>query len=139
MSFAPSASTGDAVFGERRHGGDASNRICSALGAVLTRDPQQSGFAPGKGGFGGGDSGAAGVCLRSFELRVGPGYVAFDQGCGGNQYVPLAVRKEGDTVFVASVIDNLTKGAAGGGVQWMNRLFAYDDDCGLLLPGLGWS
>ena len=57
----------------------------------------------------------------------------------GTNMCHLAVRKEGDTVFVASVIDNLTKGAAGGGVQWMNRLFAYDDDCGLLLPGLGWS
>jgi N-acetyl-gamma-glutamyl-phosphate reductase len=37
---------------------------------------------------------------------------------------------------VTSVVDNLTKGAAGGAVQWMNRLFDLDEDCGLRLPGL---
>lgn len=57
----------------------------------------------------------------------------------GTNMAHLALRREGDDLFVASVIDNLTKGAAGGGVQWMNSLFAFDRSEGLLLPGVGWS
>ncbi len=37
----------------------------------------------------------------------------------------------GDTVVVLSVIDNLTKGAAGQAVQNMNLMFDLDEDCGL--------
>lgn len=48
----------------------------------------------------------------------------------------IAVRKK--SLVVTSVIDNLVKGAAGGGVQWMNRLFLLPEETGLLLPGLGW-
>jgi N-acetyl-gamma-glutamyl-phosphate reductase len=44
----------------------------------------------------------------------------------------------GDTVVVLSVIDNLTKGAAGQAVQNMNLMFGFDERCGLeqvaLLP-----
>ncbi len=44
----------------------------------------------------------------------------------------------GDTLVVLSVIDNLTKGAAGQAVQNMNLMFDLDEDCGLeqvaLLP-----
>jgi len=45
----------------------------------------------------------------------------------------------GREVVVVSVIDNLTKGAAGGAVQWMNRLFGFPDTEGLLIPGPGWN
>ncbi len=48
----------------------------------------------------------------------------------------IAVRNK--SLVVTSVIDNLVKGAAGGGVQWMNRLFLLPEETGLLLPGLGW-
>jgi len=48
----------------------------------------------------------------------------------------VAVR--GDQLIVFSAIDNLMKGAAGGGVQWMNRLFGLPETTGLELPGLGW-
>ena len=37
----------------------------------------------------------------------------------------------GDTVVVLSVIDNLTKGAAGQAVQNMNLMFGLDEDAGL--------
>ena len=37
---------------------------------------------------------------------------------------------------MTSVVDNLTKGAAGGAVQWMNRLFDLDEDTGLRFPGM---
>jgi N-acetyl-gamma-glutamyl-phosphate reductase common form len=44
-----------------------------------------------------------------------------------------------DRALVAlSTLDNLTKGAAGGGIQWMNRLLGLDETMGLRLPGLGW-
>ena len=44
----------------------------------------------------------------------------------------------GDTVVVLSVIDNLTKGAAGQAIQNMNLMFGLDESVGLqhvaLLP-----
>lgn len=48
----------------------------------------------------------------------------------------LAVR--GSTLVVTSVLDNLVKGAAGGAIQWMNRLCGLPDATGLSIPGLGW-
>lgn len=57
----------------------------------------------------------------------------------GTNMCHLAVRAERDEVFVASAIDNLTKGAAGGGVQWMNILFGFEMERGLQIPGVGWS
>jgi N-acetyl-gamma-glutamyl-phosphate reductase len=38
-----------------------------------------------------------------------------------------------------SVLDNLNKGAAGGAVQWMNRLLGLDESLGLLAPAPGWT
>jgi N-acetyl-gamma-glutamyl-phosphate reductase common form len=49
-----------------------------------------------------------------------------------------AVAKDG-TVAVLCAIDNLTKGAAGGAVQWMNRLFALPETTGLTAPAPGWT
>ena len=44
----------------------------------------------------------------------------------------------GDTLVILSVIDNLTKGAAGQAIQNMNLMFDLNEDCGLeqvaLLP-----
>lgn len=37
-----------------------------------------------------------------------------------------------------SALDNLVKGAAGGAVQWMNRLLGLPETTGLTQPGLGW-
>jgi len=56
----------------------------------------------------------------------------------GTNRVRLGVATRGRTLVVTSVIDNLTKGAAGGAVQWMNKLFALPDATGLELPGWGW-
>jgi N-acetyl-gamma-glutamyl-phosphate reductase len=49
-----------------------------------------------------------------------------------------AVAKDG-TVAVLCAIDNLTKGAAGGAMQWMNRLFALPEDAGLSASAPGWT
>jgi N-acetyl-gamma-glutamyl-phosphate reductase len=37
------------------------------------------------------------------------------------------------------VVDNLTKGAAGGAVQWMNRMLGFDETAGLIAPAPGWT
>jgi N-acetyl-gamma-glutamyl-phosphate reductase len=44
----------------------------------------------------------------------------------------------GDTVVVCSVLDNLLKGAAGGAVQWLNRLLGLPEHLGLDAPAAGW-
>ncbi len=56
----------------------------------------------------------------------------------GSNRCRLAVAADGETLVVFSVLDNLVKGAAGGGVQWMNRLLRLPETSGLLTPGLGW-
>ena len=56
----------------------------------------------------------------------------------GTNRARLGVAVRGRDLVVLSVIDNLVKGAAGGGVHWMNRLLGLADDAGLRLPGLGW-
>jgi len=55
----------------------------------------------------------------------------------GTNFCRLGVAARGRTAVVTSVIDNLVKGAAGGAVQWMNRLLDLPEDTGLRLPGLG--
>lgn len=42
-------------------------------------------------------------------------------------------------VVVTCAIDNLVKGAAGGAVQWMNRLFDLPETAGLEAPAPGWT
>lgn len=56
----------------------------------------------------------------------------------GTNQCRLGVAVSGRSLVVVSVIDNLIKGAAGGAIHWMNRLFDLDDDAGLQLSGLGW-
>ncbi len=51
-------------------------------------------------------------------------------------HIGLAV--DDDTVVVMSVLDNLVKGAAGGAVQWMNRLWKLPETTGLLAAAPGW-
>ncbi len=51
----------------------------------------------------------------------------------------IGVAASGCRAVVFSVIDNLTKGAAGGAVHWMNRLCGFEETLGLELPGVGWS
>jgi N-acetyl-gamma-glutamyl-phosphate reductase len=44
-----------------------------------------------------------------------------------------------DTVTVMCVIDNLVKGAAGGAMQWMNRLWGLEEAAGLTSTAPGWT
>lgn len=56
----------------------------------------------------------------------------------GTNRCRLSVAIDDGTLVAFSALDNLTKGAAGGGVQWMNRLLGLPETMGLQLPGLGW-
>ena len=56
-----------------------------------------------------------------------------------SNYAHLSATTNGSTVAVLSVVDNLTKGAAGGAVQWLNRMFGWDAATGLAAPAPGWT
>jgi len=57
----------------------------------------------------------------------------------GSNYARLSVASDGHTVAVMSVLDNLNKGAAGGAMQWMNRLLGLPETAGLTAPAAGWT
>ena len=54
-------------------------------------------------------------------------------------YAHLSAAANGRTVAVCCAIDNLTKGAAGGALQWMNRLFGLPETTGLTSAAPGWT
>ncbi len=54
-------------------------------------------------------------------------------------YCHLGVAAHGDSVVVMCAIDNLVKGAAGGALQWMNRLWSLPEDSGLLGVAPAWT
>jgi N-acetyl-gamma-glutamyl-phosphate reductase len=56
-----------------------------------------------------------------------------------SNYAHLSAAANGRTVAVMCVVDNLNKGAAGGAVQWMNRLFGLPETEGLTAPAPGWT
>ena len=60
------------------------------------------------------------------------------QSVVGTNRCDLSFTTRDDEVLAFSALDNLVKGAAGGAVQWMNRLFGLPEAAGLALPGLGW-
>lgn len=54
-------------------------------------------------------------------------------------YAHLSAVASGRTVAVMCVVDNLNKGAAGGAVQWMNRIFELPETTGLTACAPGWT
>ena len=54
-------------------------------------------------------------------------------------YAHLSAAANGRTVAVMCVLDNLNKGAAGGAVQWMNRMFDLPETTGLTACAPGWT
>ncbi|HEX6994844.1 MAG TPA: N-acetyl-gamma-glutamyl-phosphate reductase [Gammaproteobacteria bacterium] len=55
-----------------------------------------------------------------------------------SNYAALSVTADGDTLVVHAAIDNLIKGAAGGSIQWVNRLLGLPETMGLTAPTPGW-
>ena len=51
----------------------------------------------------------------------------------------IGVATDGASVVVMSAIDNLVKGAAGGAIQWMNRLWELPETTGLTAAAPGWT
>jgi N-acetyl-gamma-glutamyl-phosphate reductase common form len=56
-----------------------------------------------------------------------------------SNYSNLSAVTNGSSIAVMAVLDNLNKGAAGGGMQWMNRLLGFDESTGLTAPAPGWT
>jgi N-acetyl-gamma-glutamyl-phosphate reductase len=56
-----------------------------------------------------------------------------------SNYANLSAVSNGNSIAVMSVLDNLNKGAAGGAVQWMNRLLGFAETTGLTAPAPGWT
>ncbi|HEX6999417.1 MAG TPA: N-acetyl-gamma-glutamyl-phosphate reductase [Gammaproteobacteria bacterium] len=55
-----------------------------------------------------------------------------------SNYAALSAAVDGDSIVVCAVLDNLVKGAAGGCIQWLNRLLGWPEDTGLATPPPGW-
>lgn len=56
-----------------------------------------------------------------------------------SNYAHLSAAANGRTVAVMCVLDNLVKGAAGGALQWLNRMFDLPETTGLQAPAPGWT
>ena len=56
-----------------------------------------------------------------------------------SNFARLGVATNGRSLAVHCAIDNLVKGAAGGAMQWMNRLWSLPDPTGLDAPAPGWN
>ena len=56
-----------------------------------------------------------------------------------SNFAQLSGVAQGETIAVMCAVDNLTKGAAGGAVQWMNRMLGYEETAGLMQPAAGWT
>jgi N-acetyl-gamma-glutamyl-phosphate reductase common form len=55
-----------------------------------------------------------------------------------SNHAVLSAAVDGDAIVVCSVLDNLLKGAAGGCIQWVNRLLGLPEPTGLIAPAPGW-
>jgi N-acetyl-gamma-glutamyl-phosphate reductase len=56
-----------------------------------------------------------------------------------SNYANIGVTTRDGNVVVMCAIDNLVKGAAGGAIQWMNRLWSLPETSGLLMPAPAWT
>jgi N-acetyl-gamma-glutamyl-phosphate reductase len=56
-----------------------------------------------------------------------------------SNYCRIGVAASDGSIVVMSAIDNLVKGAAGGAVQWMNRLWGLPQTAGLVSAAPGWT
>ncbi len=56
-----------------------------------------------------------------------------------SNFAHLSAAANGTTIAVMAVLDNLNKGAAGGAMQWMNRLLGFEESAGLTAAAPGWT
>jgi N-acetyl-gamma-glutamyl-phosphate reductase len=134
-----------------RHGAE----IAALAGAAAGREAQVA-FVPHSGPFARGihatvqaklakpmETAAAVAALRAFYAGR-PFVQVLDEpprvkDVVASNYARLSAVADGHTIVVMSVLDNLVKGAAGGAIQWMNRLLGFDETEGLTSPAPGWT
>jgi len=56
-----------------------------------------------------------------------------------SNYCHIGIATQGRQVVITSAIDNLVKGAAGGAMQWMNRLWSLPETSGLTAAAPAWT
>jgi N-acetyl-gamma-glutamyl-phosphate reductase len=56
-----------------------------------------------------------------------------------SNYAYVSAAANGNSIVVMSAIDNLVKGAAGGAMQWLNRVYGFEETTGLSAPAAGWT
>ena len=56
----------------------------------------------------------------------------------GTNNAVLSVDVDDESVAICCVLDNLVKGAAGGTIQWINRLLGWPETDGLSIAPAGW-
>jgi len=72
-------------------------------------------------------------------VRVVDGPPRVKDVAGSNYcHIGVGAAANGRSFVVLVAIDNLVKGAAGGAVQWMNRLLGLPESAGLTAPAPGW-
>lgn len=74
----------------------------------------------------------------SYFVRVGNDMPRVKDVAASN-FAQIGAVASGETVAVMNVVDNLVKGAAGGAVQWMNRILGFEETAGLTAPAPGWT
>jgi N-acetyl-gamma-glutamyl-phosphate reductase common form len=57
----------------------------------------------------------------------------------GSNYAFMSGAANGSSLIVTCAIDNLVKGAAGGAMQWLNRVYGFEETAGLTAPAAGWT
>lgn len=73
-------------------------------------------------------------------VRIVDGAPRIKDVAGSNYcHIGVAASGSGNNFVVLVAIDNLVKGAAGGAVQWMNRLLGLPESAGLTAPASGWT
>jgi N-acetyl-gamma-glutamyl-phosphate reductase common form len=128
LACAQAATGVDAQFAFVPHSGPFARGIHATVQASL-REPRDSAFVLG--------------ALREFYadapfVRISDSPPRIKDVVSSN-YATLGAVADGQTVAVFSVLDNLNKGAAGGAVQWMNRLYELPETAGLTAPAPGWT
>ena len=71
-------------------------------------------------------------------VQIGDGAPKLKDVVASN-YCHIGLATSNGVVVVMAAIDNLLKGAAGGAVQWMNRLWSLPEETGLLAAAPAWT
>ena len=84
-------------------------------------------------------AGGAAAVLQELSVRAGRRAAPRVKDVATSNYANLSAVTNGNSIAVMSVVDNLNKGAAGGAIQWMNRLLGFAETTGLTAPAPGWT